>query len=377
MHCVRDGGSFVYKTTNSGETWDDLGAMLSPNKKCGIEYSPESNIVYYGSIPIQYFKDDGTYTVRSIGNNSALHFDIRDFSFMGIDEYGKENMLIATDGGITLCKLDIQSYSAEKYNLNGNHLPICEFVGMGISHSSPEFIVAGAMHDNTFKYSNNQWNKFWFGDGGDCEVNWIDPDIYYYMGNSSMASSSGSSFSYYGPASWFIGMEYELHPNDPYLLYFGRGRVPGSNAIFGTYNEHTNQETTKQVPTEMNAVGAIGVNSNNEIYIADFGGNSAMQPNRFIKSLDDGDTWIDLSGSSVYTNENVYYSDLGLLIAWRTIEDIIFNPNDPNEIWISIGGIRANYGIPENGKFRVLHSTDGGNNWYDYSDNLSAFPLAH
>jgi len=63
------------------------------------------------------------------------------------------------------------------------------------------------------------------------------------------------------------------------------------------------------------------------------------------------------------------------LLAWRTIEDIIFNPDDPNEMWVSIGGVQTVSGEPVAGRFRVLHSTDLGESWYDYSENLSPFPV--
>ncbi len=301
--------------------------------------------------------------------------DIRDFEFMGIDDNGMENVLVATDGGITLCKLDIQDHTVvERYNLNGNHLPICEFVGMGIYHSEPQLIVAGAMHDHSHRFENGQWSYFNFGDGGDCEVNWLDPSIYYYMGNRSMNSSSASNFSYSNPGQWFIGMEYELNPNNPYLLYFGRGKQ-GSNAILGFYNEQSEELTTKQVPAEVSKVGAIGVNSDDEIYVADFVATYGTTPNRFIKSLDNGDTWIDLSTTDVYTSDKIFYNELGPFLAWKTVEDIVFNPNNPYEMWITIGGVRTNNGIPENGKFRILHSTDGGSFWYDYSEGLTAFPV--
>ncbi len=40
--------------------------------------------------------------------------------------------------------------------------------------------VAGAMHKGTYRYENRQWDIFAYCDGGDCEVNWNDPGIYYY-----------------------------------------------------------------------------------------------------------------------------------------------------------------------------------------------------
>lgn len=246
MHCRGANGSDIYKTTNSGNSWIHIGEKFSSSQN-EIEYSPESNIVYHGGIYIQYFIDDGTYTQRTIpADNDLMHVDIRDFDFMGIDADGKENILVATDGGISLCRLNIQNHTDYTLiNLNGNHLPICEFVGFGVSHSSPEIIVGGAMHDGTHKYSNNQWNEdvIAWGDGGDCEINWLNPDIYYYMSNGSMRSSSSSSFSN-SNSNWFIGMEYELNPNNPYILYYYYGKS-SQNVLLGIYNEETDQNSVK------------------------------------------------------------------------------------------------------------------------------------
>ncbi|RLD86274.1 MAG: hypothetical protein DRJ09_11980, partial [Bacteroidetes bacterium] len=63
------------------------------------------------------------------------------------------------------------------------------------------------------------------------------------------------------------------------------------------------------------------------------------------------------------------------IIIWKTIEDIIFNPENPNEMWISIGGVQTSNGSIQANTLRVLHSTNGGNTWYDYSEGLSAFPV--
>ncbi len=380
MHCTGKCGSIVYKTLNDGDTWEllkknnkplSLGAM-----KNEIEYSPDSNIVYSGSDYLYYFKD-GVYTLHHFGHEDNMHEDIRDLDFMGIDADGKENILIATDGGISLGKINVQTLSADNpVNLNGNYLPICEFVGFGISHSSPEFIVAGAMHNHTYRYQNGQWDNFPGGDGGDCEINWDNPDIYYYMSNSAMVSSSESDFNYYGPAAWFIGMEYELNPNDPYILYFGRGRISGDNpnAIIGMYNEHTKVLTTNTVPIEISEVGAIGVNTNNEIFVADFIPKKYDKPNRLIKSSDNGDSWEDLSYNTVHASDGTD-KQLKQVIDYKTIEDIVFNPKNPDEMWISIGGVQTKNKIPESDKYRVLHSTNGGETWNDYSEGLSAFPV--
>jgi hypothetical protein len=57
-------------------------------------------------------------------------------------------------------------------------------------------------------------------------------------------------------------------------------------------------------------------------------------------------------------------------LQWRYFTDISFNPNDDTEIWASISGW-SQYGS----SLRVIHSTDGGNTWEDFSEGLTAAPI--
>ncbi len=368
----------IYKTLDSGVTWTYVksGGCLSPGRKKEIEYSPASGLVYIGDIYYICFNENTPTTTMCI---LPGHMDIRDIVLLGIDANGYENTLVATDGGISKVKVKVLNVNDNLYtNLNGNYLPIEEFMGLGVSKSSSEFIVAGAVHNNSFKYQNGTWTKFYGGDGGDCEVNWDNPSIFYYQGNAFMGNNSGT-FSY-SVGDWFIGMEFELNPTDPYIMYAGRAKTSSNNAKLLIFNEHGGSSgngllTTKFAPPDVSAIGAIGVNTNNVIYIADYVGNSETTPNRFVKSLNNGDSWSDLSNKIVYAKSGgsyVQYATIATLLAWKTIEDIIFNPSNSNEMWISIGAMS-----PDNntGLMRVLHSTDGGNNWYDYSENLPPFPV--
>ncbi len=361
----------IYKTINYGSGWEFIKNTPHPGFKHEIEYSPVSNIVYVGDWHIRVFKDEYPYDQKNI---TSLHVDIRDFEFLGIDEDGYENVLTATDGGVTLLKLNIQDLDDyEQENLNGNYLPIGDFIGLGVNNTDSEFIVSGAVHCNSFRLLDGTWQKFSTGDGGDCEVNWFDPSIYYYQANNYMHKnvngSIGTIYSY--SKDWFIGMEYELNPNDPNWLYFGRGPSPK----LMIYDENNNVLQTKYINTNMDRVGAIGITCDNTIYLADFSYGDPNATYRLIKSEDNCNTWQDLSSSSVYDISGSYFGTLSSTLAWKTIEDIIFNPIDPNEMWISIGGVWRDWTgvIPE--KFRILHSTNGGLTFYDYSDGLSAFPV--
>ena len=376
----------IYRTTDYGSNWQgvrslDNGRLNDPNKD-EIEYSALSNIVYIGSVDVCMFRNTSPYNLTHIVLNPSTnetHVDIRDIEIIGYDIVSEEvfeNILLATDGGISLFTVEISDEDLESYtleDLNGNHLPIGNFMGLGASHSDDEFIVAGAVHNGSWKYENEQWTKFYGGDGGDSEVNWDDQDYYYYQSNSAMLGASGVyPRLLYNTENWFIGMEYELGPNDPYTVYFGR-----TNKLV-IWDQNNGQYVERQPPSSVKSVGAIGINNDNSIFIADYRFGGPTESNRFNKSTNDGVNWTDMSSKPVYEYVNgswVSTEDLDEVIAWRTIEDIVFNPDDPDEMWISIGGVHYENGEPVGGKLKVLHSTDLGENWYDYSENLPPFPV--
>jgi len=89
-----------------------------------------------------------------------------------------------------------------------------------------------------------------------------------------------------------------------------------------------------------------------------------------MKSTNNGTSWTDFSKGTVYTKLNGQWQsegDLYSVLYYKAIEAIVCNPDNNNELWIGIGGINAA------GEIRVLHSTNGGNTWYDYSDGLTPF----
>jgi hypothetical protein len=191
-----------------------------------------------------------------------------------------------------------------------------------------------------------------------------------------MRSNSGSIYNFW--YDWFVGMEYELNPNDPYLLYFGRAHNETPSARFMIYDERNDELTIRNTPSDVSKVGAIGVNTNNVIFFADYHGNKETMPHRFNVSYDNGENWTDMSFKSVYEWINGIWEPtktLAGVIAYRTIEDIVCSPVNANELWITIGGVNYENGQPTVGKFRVLHSSNGGLDWYDYSENLPPFPV--
>jgi len=380
-----DGIRKLYYSHNLGNSWTKFkdgvsstgSGAFAARSMTEMEYSPESNLLYVSSLSMAYFK--GTTPVYKYDIYQG-HDDVRDIDLLGIDTiYDNGDTLIyqsfltANDGGVTHVKYIISQWSPGiiaqwTTNLNANHLPIGNFIGFAVDNSSDEIIVGGLVHNGTQQFKNSNWSKIASNDGGDCEINWIDPNIIYYQSNASFKKKvNGISDNVYGEYDWYIGMKYELNPNDPYILYGGR-----VNKII-KYDERTEQAYILPTPDSLKHVGAIELNKNNTMYIADFE-HIEKQSHEIAKTYDEGQTWIDL------TNNYVHFQNDSLLLKnalkWKKVTEILCNPNDTNEVWISVGGIKVDTSITGNypGMLRVIRSTDAGATWYDFSDGLTALP---
>jgi len=366
---------YIYKSTDYGNNWNQLySTNYGGDCKDEIEISPYTGRVYIGGIIFRIL--DESTTPAQLRTIAQGHVDIRDIYFLGGDNIANyEKILSANDGNLSLVNVDLANPSSGSTwtNLNRNYLPITQFMGLAVSQSSPEFVLAGATHNSTYKFDNDYWGIIHWGfDGADCAINPLDPDIYYTQGNYTV--KRGNSYLPTPPGQWYIGMSIELNPNDPYIMYIGRGRL-GENqpAVLNVYYDNpqnTGYWEYHNVPISMNKVGAIAINNNtNDIYIADYDYNAPDKPHRFLKYRNSDQTWHDLSSNSVDGTS----TNIGEAIAWCTISDIEINPDNPNEMWLACTGLKDN-SSSGGGKWRVLHSENAGDDWEDYSDGLPLFP---
>ncbi len=309
------------------------------------------------------------------------HVDIRDIYIAHEDN--AEVIYYGNDGGV--CKYIYQDNNSnlidEYYNLNGNFLPCNNAVGLGVANSMNRNVVMQCTHQGSF----NLYNEYMSiedpgGDADDIVFHPTNEYICYKEGNGCLfkidkterinSQEIWSDLGYVvGEA--YIGMKLVLNPNNPDILYF-----PSKKHHLGIYNDVTKEVVHKATISigndTLGRVGAIGVAANNDIYIAAWGGLAHGAATKLMVSHNAGNTWQDLSFGAVWEQQNNQWQESGTLsqlTPWRPIHGIVCNPQDSNELWISVGG------VGQKDHLRVLHSTDGGSNWYDYSIGLSEFPI--
>ncbi|MCG9879890.1 MAG: hypothetical protein MH472_04760, partial [Bacteroidia bacterium] len=88
---------------------------------------------------------------------------------------------------------------------------------------------------------------------------------------------------------------------------------------------------------------------------------------KLYKSVNGGISFVDVTSNVLINNEEVfnYYS----------VTTVLINPHNSNIIYLAFNGYRAIPSDENQGKFRVLKSTDGGDTWNDMSTGLSQFPV--
>lgn len=364
----------LYKSTDNGDTWHiEKNSVSSVDGKCEIEYSPESGLVYIGKLSLYVYNPSNSelYKINYVYN--IYHEDIRDIKITDFSN-GYETVLFANDGGVSEIKINVNDFDDHDIvNISGRFLTANNLIGIGVGNGMDVFAMAGGVHGNSLKAISNLAYPGGDRDGGDCLVHPEDENIYYHMSNGKIKRSG--DIIYQGTSNdWFIGMRYHMAPNNYDKIFFGQQRA------IGLYNDETETVLIKPTPHNtqtgemLKQVGAIEKSNNGILYISDYVRNWNNDAYRLVKSTDDGDSWTDMTQSTVH-NSNGSTNSLGQKLYGRTINTIESNPDNPNELWIGIGGIVLNTnGLVEN-TFRVLHSQDGGQNWYEYSQGLTAFPV--
>lgn len=385
----------VFLSEDTGLTWNvhktingqgNLGTSDYHQELCFVRGMNGRHNILVGSDQFAY--------MSSVGPQPALnqvdvgHLGVNDIEFVKYDANYVVHLLVATNGGISKVVADLgftPSGPPSVQNLNGLYMPIANLVGMGVSQSREIKVVAGSRHNETFIYEKNKWTNIRTenqADGGDCEISPENPDIYFYQKNADMIMDDGQNTSVLYPSGGWndIGLQYELNPEYPGILYAGQ---EGSNGI-GLFNEYNYTGSVPYtIPRTNNLgleqVGAMASDGNGLILAAarNYKPHSPAQV-VLIKSTDNGNTWTDISGGAVsYQGGNTNpYPPLYSEASWKTIDDIAIDPDNSNIIFLALSGLFRDHqtGIPIPDSRRVLRSIDGGLTWFDFSEGLGVLP---
>ncbi len=317
----------------------------------------------------------GNIFSRRIG----MHDDIQCIEF----KPGNGNtMFIGTDGGVFV------SYDAGlTWDPKTDGLQITQFYRLGLSASEPVSVIAGAQDNTKYLYDKTgNWKQIYSGgDGMECLIDYTTTNneiMYvngYYVGYHFMRTkNSGVGWANIGSYAYSLGgaphwiPPFVLHPTDHLTLFAGFREALVSNDQGDNWiqlSDFRNDENLdrpifvlKVAPSnpERMYVGfdeGIWVDQYNST-CTNFASTTCMWK-KVLWRTDDADktdlndiTWTDISPT---------VQGLGSMIT-----SLAIHPTNPDIIWITYSGYYDNTGWQNK---KVFKSTDGGDNWINYTTN--------
>ena len=371
---------------NFEQIYYELSANLGLRRTFTVSYDPvgEQDNLYLGACAFKPFnQDDSTFL-----EIDSRHADVRFIQIVDriLDE---DVIIIGDDGGV--------SYSEDSgitwESLNGVHLPITQFYGIGLNQFDNKSIVGGTQDNGTFYGSNSSWAQIYGGDGGQSgfipleeHSNWV----FYQSNNSIIVSDSATIADVYSFSnssenmSWFLNQPIEIDPVEGLTLFTGLD-TKSAGAAIARHDIDSPEEDPYSIyyfdssTTEIGAIEIAPAN-NHFVYCAEGENKSGSSFLKLFLSTDWGDSFVDLTALSTDLVEPelgnpTIGKTLSQVIDKKNINAIETNPLNEGELWIGLSGVHIRNDTTFAGELRVLHSSDTGKTWQDYSLGLPPFPV--
>jgi photosystem II stability/assembly factor-like uncharacterized protein len=319
-------------TLRINQAWYDWFLGASPDR---------TTQVYIGAI--EAYRGDrqrnGSWRWTRISNKPGqdIHPDQHAIAFSPTNA---NTVYIGNDGGLYRSPDRGTSW----FSLN-NGLPITEIEYIAQDPGDARWLLAGTQDNGSIRYTGHRvWEHVADGDGGDCAVNRINPDIchhsYYNMGMERSTRKGGwGTYSWVGPnvPSGYSSLFY------PPMESNGSTIAQAGQSVFISRNNGTNW-IERDLPGNDLAT-ALYMPTGNRVFVGTRSGN--------IYRIDwTGSTW---SAPNALTSPRS---------AW--ISDLYVHPRNLNRIW-------ATMTTPGGG--RAFLSNNGGSTWADRTSNLPNLPI--
>jgi hypothetical protein len=367
----------IYQSTNSGASFTKVydGTVTNQNL---LGYNPDgsdmtggqgtydlciavspvdANLLYVGGINLFRSTNGGvswkgTTNWYDNGVNQAVHADQHMLAFQN-----STTLFAGNDGGLYRSTL-----SGGVWGLWVDKTPglfITQIYRIGASQQNSTKVLIGNQDNGSKLYSSGSWKDVNGGDGMECIVdysnsNYMYTSIYYgQIERSSDGYASGSVTAITGnipggqPTGFWV-TPFIQDPVVPATLYFGFDRIwkTTSRGDAGSWTDLSGALSAS------NKLRSIGMSPSNTaiIYTADqthvwktINANTATPPA----------AWTNVTGTLPVTSGYITY--------------LAVKDNDPNTVWVTIGGYSA-------GK-KVYQTIDGGTTWTSISGTLPNIPI--
>lgn len=384
-------GSGIYKTTDGGANWTELGGGLPGGflGRIGVAYAPgDANVLYANieNINVEGMSDKERRNMLEVG----IALD-RDKEVVGVEVYR------SNDGGSSWTKVN----GGEK-NIGGAPSYYYQQVRVDPNDADHVYVIGIQIWES--KNGGQSWSRP-FRFGGDNHAMWIDPNDSDHM---LLGYDHGMGITYDAGKTWYHPDELPLaqfYAVDvdmayPYNVYGGlqdngsvRGpstsknggampyevwqRVGGGDGMYNVpdksnnrylYNEsqfgplrRLDMKTGESASIRYSGDRNMRWNWNAPIVVSSHNSDVIYHAgNKVVKSTFRGENWEEISGD-LSKNDPVKAAGTGN-IQYGTITSLEESPLDPNELWVGT----------DDGNVHV--TTDGGNNWTNLNANIPNNP---
>ncbi len=326
---------------NNGIGWYALALAVSPT---------DENLLFLGGVNTWRSRDGGvSWDISSMWNNDP-DFNFNSTVVVHADKhclkFNNSTLYEGNDGGI---------YKSLDNGLSWTDLSdgitISQIYRLGVSASSENEVITGLQDNGSKLFESDNWIDVKGGDGMECLIDYSNANIQYasYQGGGIFRTNvkwnndlgiridknigDGTL-----TGSWVT--PYVINPINPKSIYVGYASVWKSTDYGSTFTKYS----TVSSPIQKFRSMAIAPSDTMVMYIADH--------SNIWKTKDDGAQWNVVTGTLPVESNSITY--------------IAIHSNDPNTVWVTIGGY---------GNEHVFETIDGGDSWTDISGGLPNLPV--
>ena len=349
----------IFKTTDGGASWNQTndGNITDMNSSFGWYFGQicvdpaNENRVYAMGVALCRTENGGD-SWQVIADYGNMDEIHVDHHAMIIDEF-TGRIVEGNDGGL---------YTSYDYGNSWNkidNIPLTQFYAIEMDFLNPERIYGGTQDNSTIRTMTgalDDWNVILGGDGFYCKVDHTNPNIIfaeYQWGNLHRSTNGGNSFTFIADQ-----MDYDRKNwSSPLAMH----PVDPAILYFGTYRiwKTTN---SGNYWTDVSNDLTDGDNGTSYHTVSTIAVNPNY-PNVVIAGTDDGNVHVSIDDGN-------NWSDVTAGLPNRWITRVAGDPFDMNTIYVTVSGFRWDESYPH-----VYKSTDLGQNWIEISSNLPQLPI--
>lgn len=343
----------LFESFNGGQSW-------TQNPCIGLDYGFQGGFAwYFGKVRINPYNSQdmwllGVTTYRSTdgGQNwyqavgwGGVHVDHHDLAFLSATEF-----LIGTDGGLYRSNDNGDNW------FRAENIPTTQFYRTAYNPHQPTWYYGGAQDNGTVagnKAVMNDWQHLFGGDGFQAVFHPTNPNIYYYEYQNGAINGTTDNGGFFESATDGIeggdrrhwDMQYIMSRHDANVMYTGTYRLYQGFGHMPSWSPITDDLTD----------GNIFGGRFHTISTLD---ESPLDPDFVYVGTTDGNVWFVNVNTQDATNITPGLPD-------RYVSSVKASTADPNRVFVSHTGYRNNDFTP-----RIHRSDNQGSTWTPISGDL-------